>query len=285
MPQLSEEANAELGKALTLEELEKALQSMECGQAPGLDGLSVDFYKSFGWRWVRTYWRCLRKAWPAGGYPQVAVEQFSPCCRKKETLNDIKNWRPVSLLCNDYKLFSKALANRLGEVLEQVIHPDQTYCVPGRQIVDNISFVRDVLDLVKGLNLDFGLLSLDKEKAFDRVEHKYLWYVLEAFGFSSIFFSMVKALYSDVESILKVNGDLCAPFKVFRGIRQGCALSGMLYALAIEPFLSKLRTDLYGLHIPKCLKVFTLSAYADDVVIFISCQNDVNLLLKLLKDF
>ncbi len=71
-------------------------------------------------------------------------------------------------------------------------------------------------------------------------------------------------------------------FKVFRGVRQGCALSGMLYALAIEP-LSKLRTDF--LHIPKCLKVFKLSAYADDVVIFISCQNDVDLLLKLLKDF
>ncbi len=122
-------------------------------------------------------------------------------------------------------------------------------------------------------------------ESFDRVEHKYLWGCLEAFGFSLNFISMVKVLYSDVESILKVNGDLCAPFKVFRGIRQGCALSGMLYALAIEPFLNKLRTELYGLHIPKCLKVFKLSAYADDVVIFISCQNDVNLLLKLLKDF
>ncbi len=85
LPQLSEEANGELGKALTLEELEKALQSMECGKAPGLDGLSVNFISLFGRRWVRTYWRCLRKAWPAGGYPQVAVEQFSSCCRKKET--------------------------------------------------------------------------------------------------------------------------------------------------------------------------------------------------------
>lgn len=73
-------------------------------------------------------------------------------------------------------------------------------------------------------------------------------------------------------------------FKVSRGVRQGCALSGMLYALAIEPFLNKLRTDLYGLHIPKCPNVFKLSAYADDVIL-ISCQNDVDLLLKLLKDF
>lgn len=43
LPQLSEEANAEFSKALTLEELKKALQGMECGKAPGIDGLSVDF--------------------------------------------------------------------------------------------------------------------------------------------------------------------------------------------------------------------------------------------------
>lgn len=40
---------------------------------------------------------------------------------------------------------------------------------------------------------------------------------------------MVKMLYTDVESVLKVNGGLCTPFKVGRGVRQGCPLSGMLY--------------------------------------------------------
>lgn len=47
LPQLSKEANAELSKALTLEELKRALQSMQCGKAPGVDGLPVNFYKSF----------------------------------------------------------------------------------------------------------------------------------------------------------------------------------------------------------------------------------------------
>lgn len=96
---------------------------------------------------------------------------------------------------------------------------------------------------------------------------------------------MIKVLYSDVESILKVNGDLCSPLVVFSGVRQGCALFGMLYSLAIEPLLNKIRADLYGLHIPNCPNVFKLSAYADDVVIFITCQRDVNLLLNLLQDF
>ncbi|KAI3357334.1 hypothetical protein L3Q82_015491 [Scortum barcoo] len=66
------------------------------------------------------------------GQELVEPEQSSHCYQKKGNLQDIKNWRPVSLLCVDYKLLSKALANRLREAMEQVIHRDQTYCVPGR---------------------------------------------------------------------------------------------------------------------------------------------------------
>ncbi len=143
MPQLYEEANAELGKALTLEELEKALQSMECGKAPGVDGLSVDFYKSFWPEVGLDLLEVLKESLASGRLPTSCRRAILTLLPKKVDLNDIKNWRPVSLLCNDYKLFYKALANRLGEVLEQVIHPDQTYCVPSRQNFDNISFIRD----------------------------------------------------------------------------------------------------------------------------------------------
>ncbi len=93
------------------------------------------------------------------------------------------------------------------------IHPDQTYCVPRRSIFDYVSLVRDVLDVSKLLHLDCGLISLDQDKAFDRVEHCYLWRVLEAFGFCQNCINCIKVLYSDVESILKVNGGLCAPFQ------------------------------------------------------------------------
>ncbi len=58
---------------------------------------------------------------------------------KKGDLTDIKCWRPVSVLCCDYKILAKALANRLAGVLEQVIQSDQTYCIPGRSMFDNIS--------------------------------------------------------------------------------------------------------------------------------------------------
>lgn len=285
LPQVTDEANADLCREITLEELKKALQGMECGRAPGIDGLSVDFYKSFWPEIGADLLAVINESLNNGKLPLSCRRAVLTLLPKKGDLSEIKNWRPVSLLCSDYKILSKALANRLSGVLEEVIHADQTYCVPGRQIFDNISFIRDMFDISKLFDVDFGLISIDQEKAFDRIEHNYLWEVLGAFGFNKTFIDKLKVLYCDVESLLKVNGDLCAPFSVFRGIRQGCALSGMLYSLTIEPLLRKFRADLKGVTIPHCDKVFKLSAYADDIVIFIKEQSDVSKLTKILSDF
>ncbi|MGL5820529.1 MAG: reverse transcriptase domain-containing protein, partial [Sarcina sp.] len=58
---------------------------------------------------------------------------------KKGDLKEIQNWRPVSLLCVDLKILSKTLANRLKKVMGQIIHNDQSYCVPERSIFDKVS--------------------------------------------------------------------------------------------------------------------------------------------------
>ncbi len=285
LPQVSDDANGELCRALTLEELQKALQSMECGRAPGIDGLSADFYKSFWPEIGADLLAVINESLSSGRLPLSCRRAVLTLLPKKGDLSDIKNWRPVSLLCSDYKIVSKALANRLSKVLAEIIHSDQTYCVPGRQIFDNISFLRDFLDIGKLLDVNFGLISIDQEKAFDRVEHSYLWDVLKAFGFKKVFIDKLRVLYCDVESLLKVNGDLCAPFRVSRGIRQGCALSGMLYSLAIEPLLRKFRVELKGVNIPNCENAFKLSAYADDIVILIKEQRDVNKMTEILSEF
>ncbi|KAL7824332.1 hypothetical protein AOLI_G00329740 [Acnodon oligacanthus] len=126
---------------------------------------------------------------------------------------------------------------------------------------------QDVLEVSNILDVDSGFISLDQEKAFDRVEHQYLWYTLEAFGFSPYFITMVRVLFQDVESVLKINGGLSAPFRAERGIRQGCALSGMLYCLAIEPLLNRLHSKIEGFALPQHDVQHCISAYADDVMV------------------
>ena len=283
LPRLGALEAGELERELSLAELAAAAAGLASGRAPGLDGLPAEFYKAF---------------WPLLGPGLLRVFQESLAdkvlpisCRravltllpKKGDLGCIKNWRPVSLLCADYKILAKALATRLRTVMAPVTGPEQSYCVPGRTIHDNLFLLRDLLTASDLFGLDVGLLSLDQEKAFDRVDHTYLFRTLEAFGFGPLFVGALRVLYRDTSSLLKVNSVLCAPFPARRGIRQGCPLSGMLYALAIEPLLHALRRRLSGVALPPAVgpslaPPLRLSAYADDVTVFLNTQEDVEAL-------
>ncbi len=278
LPQVGESSDCLLSADFTLDELHVALMSLANSKAPGIDGIPVDFYKTF-WPVVgEDMLEVFQESFRSGLLPQSCRRAVIILIPKKGDLQDLKNWRPVSLLCGDYKVLSKALALRLREVMAEILHVDQTYCVPGRLISDNITLIRHVLDVSGFLGIDTGLISIDQEKAFDRVEHQYLWKTLAAFGFSPGFIARIQVLYRDVASILKINGGLAAPFAVQRGVRQGCSLSGMLYSLAIEPLLHKLRKELSGVCFPGCPAPVKLSAYADDVMVVLNTQTDIKIL-------
>ena len=124
--------------------------------------------------------------------------------------------------------------------------------------------------------MNLGLVSLDQEKAFDRVDHEYLFNVMSVFGFGKSFVTCVKLLYAGASCMVKVGGGLSRPVWVRRGIRQGCPLSGQLYTLAIEPFLGLLRRRLRGV----CwtgmglLTGIAVSVYIDDVSVMVrNCQD------------
>lgn len=66
-------------------------------------------------------------------------------------------------------------------------------------------------------------------------------------GPSGGFTPKIRMLYSDIDTVLKFNGGLCAPPRVHGGVQQGCAVSGILYELSLEPMLLKLRTNIRDL--------------------------------------
>ena len=99
---------------------------------------------------------------------------------KKDDPLSLKNWRPISLLNLDYKIATKALYNRLRKVLPQILSEDQTCGMPGRSIFENL-LLRDTIDYAKLKQLSAAVISLDQEKAFDRVNHAFLKHVLERY--------------------------------------------------------------------------------------------------------
>ncbi|KAL0160802.1 hypothetical protein M9458_044527, partial [Cirrhinus mrigala] len=107
LPQISEEANAEISGALSEAELYKALQGTESGKAPGIDGLPVDWYKAFWAELKEDLLEVLNESLAEGQLPLSCRRAVLTLLPKKGDLTDIKRWRPVSLLCSDYKLLSK----------------------------------------------------------------------------------------------------------------------------------------------------------------------------------
>ncbi len=252
--------------------------SLSLGRSPGIDGLPTEFYRTF-WKIIGSdYFEVVKDCIYKGILPKSCQRAVLALLPKKGDLTMLKNWRPVALLCVDYKILSKCIANRLNKVLCEIIHKDQSYCVKGRSITDNLHLMRDLIDYAQYNNSNVGILSLDQEKAFDRVDHQFLFKTLQSFGFGKNICLMIQLLYNDATCMIGMAGGLSFPIKVKRGIRQGCPLSGQLYSIAIKPFLCKLRNGLTGLQINSAVSqhFIKLTAYADDVTVIIRNSKDVN---------
>ena len=131
------------------------------------------------------------------------------------------------------------------------------------------------------------MVNLDQKKAFDNVDHGYLFNTMRAMGFGNTFLSYLKLFYNGAISLIKVSGSLTAPFPFEKGIRQGCPLSGLLYSIALEPFLNSLRVKRQNkcFCLPHINKDFSVSAYADDISIFITSDTGFSIVQEVYNLF
>ena len=183
---------------MTLDEMTFALKKMNSNKASGPDGLSVEFYVKFWDRLGPYLCRVLNAYYHAGEMCESMKTSNTRVIFKKGDRKNLKNWRPISLLNVNYKICSKVLSLRLSKVLEFIVDPDQPCSVPGRKITSNLHILRDVLDYIDRTNETGILISLDQEKAFDRVNRTFLLNLLShsvfvhPFVFGSILYTMAR---------------------------------------------------------------------------------------------
>jgi hypothetical protein len=94
---------------------------------------------------------------------------------KKKDRTDIANYRPITVLNSDYKIFTKALTNKLSRVAPYLIHKDQSGFMKGRKITDAIYLAMEVVEYSEEDLQNGVIVALDQEKAYDKTLHPYLW--------------------------------------------------------------------------------------------------------------
>ncbi len=159
------------------------------------------------------------------------------------------------------------------------------YGVKGRDIADTTISIKDMIRCIHGKNKEGFIISLDFEKAFDRVEHGFLFDVLKSFGFGENFMKWIRILYKDAITKIKCNGFLTQCFKITRSIRQGCPLSALLYSLVAEPLglTVKHEEGIKGIGIEGGeSKIFQ---YADDTTLLLKDMESVGKAMQIVQNY
>ena len=214
---------------------------------------------------------------------QFTLGWMCPIYKKKER-DQIKNYRPITLLNTDYKLLTKTLSVQLASHIHTLVHPDQTGFIPRRSIFDPIRLSQTMCAYADFMEEDGAIVALDQEKAYDKIDHHYLLETLKRFQLPDRFINTVHSLYEKAETAIIINGVASSPFSVTRGVRQGDPLSCLLFNLAIEPLACLLRNSprLQGYSIPGVTQKIIVSLYADDTTIYLSKTDSYSELLKIL---
>jgi hypothetical protein len=175
LPTIDDEQKQDLDDNITTEDIAAATKALPNNKAPGSDGFPVDFYKFFWNKIKNIVYDSIAYAITTG---EMSIEQkrgvLSLIPKKDKDIRELKNWRPLTLLNTDYKIFAKAVATKLQSVLPDIISDDQNGCMKGRSTFGNIRSTIDIITYVNENNMHGILSYIDFQKAFDTVNWTFM---------------------------------------------------------------------------------------------------------------
>jgi hypothetical protein len=158
---LSEEENDELISNFTLEEIEEVVKTSDGNKSPGPDGFNFAFLKRF-WGLLGGDIRTMFNQFHNNAcLPRCFLSYFVTLIPKVSSPSSLSDFRPISLLGSLYKIIAKVLAKRLGNVMDSIISSNQSAFIKGRNLVDGVLVVNEVVDWAKKSKKECFIFKVD----------------------------------------------------------------------------------------------------------------------------
>ena len=281
LPKISQEDKTLLEEPIQLAEVEIAVNQLKLGKCPGIDGLPIEFYRTFVSKLKHMLHVVILKSVQEGEFVESSKLGIISLLEKvgKDQLQ-IGNWRPLSLLCCDFKVFTKIIANRLQLVIDDLISSDQCGFLKGRFIAQNLMDVNAVIYTAEKNNIPASLVAIDFAKAYDSVSWVAMDRILELYNFGPKFIDLIRLTRAGISGRVLNNGFLSDTLPITRGLRQGDPLSCGLFDLVIEVIGHKIRNNaniegvMVGQNATK-----KLGQYADDLWVAVKHKRECYLAL------
>ena len=179
------EAKSRLERRFDKEEVDQVLKDLEADKAPGPDGFTMAFFQHC-WQVLQDdIMGFFEKVYEHGQFENSLNATFLALIPKKNDATNIKDFRPIGLIGSIYKLLSKVLANRLKEVLDDLISESQNAFVGGRQMLNSVLIANECLDSCLKRSQPGVICKLDIEKAYHHVNWNCLIHLLGTMGFGT----------------------------------------------------------------------------------------------------
>lgn len=255
IPQVHEKDKHWLDAEIQLEEIHLALKTMKPNKCPGTEGLPKEFYEKFWPMIATTVTKLFKQIVQRRSLNKSAKQSVTSLMGKqdRDPLN-ISNWRPLSLLNTDYKLFARVLASRLHHTASYLLSHNQKGFMKKRSISDNLLNLLSVVEYCNSTGHDSLLISVDFHSAFDSCSWKAIKEVLNAYGYPEKFIDMIMICYTDIKTAVMNNNVWSRWILQKSGVKQGCPLSGLLFNHLISIIEMKIEqnSQIEGITIPGC---------------------------------
>ena len=275
-----------LNRAISLEEVKLMATRLKNGKASGLDMLPAELLKHVNEKFMIVFTKLFNKLLQSGKFPEEWSTGIIGVLFKGGDETDLNNYRGITLLSIFGKFFLGVLLDRLNNIISQfeLLEQNQIGFRKGYQTTDHIFTFRAIIEnYFKNNKGPLYACFVDFKKAFDSVDHKLLLQQLVTYGIKGNFLNVIKSLYNQVKSCVRGNDSLTDIFPSNRGVRQGCLISPVLFALYLNDLNRQIKESSQGVMVDD-ISIHSL-LYADDLVLLAKNRKDLQSQLDTLDKF